>query len=106
MGENIQQANLITGEWDETGKTPEPKPAIETIRSKFREKWGVLEGTDLCCGDCTHFIEIKWGERKYFKCEYMGVSYSQATTIRKCDKPCGLLDKVPYTKRRVKRNGE
>lgn len=82
----------IDGGWEDVDKEPEIKPAIRTIRGKFREKWGTLEGSRHTCSECIHFIERKW-DRKYFKCEVMGLSNCPSTDIRKSDKPCKLFRK-------------
>ena len=67
------------------------KPKRPTIKSKFRKQHGVVEGK--FCKECKHFIQYDYRNRRYFKCEMLGLSNSKATDIRKSDKACRLYEK-------------
>lgn len=41
-----------------------------------------------CCGTCKYIIPKDYHDKRYYKCKLMGMSYSEATDIRKscvCD---------------------
>lgn len=61
-----------------------------TIKSEFRRMHGFRKG--LSCKDCKYFLEGNYHNRKYFKCQKMGVSHSEATDIRKSDTGCTLYE--------------
>lgn len=55
------------------------------------------------CGDCPHFLEGYYHDRKYFKCVAYGLSHSEATDWRKKWSACGLIGKpLPVGDRPVK----
>jgi len=55
------------------------------------------------CGDCPHFLEGYYHDRKYFKCLAYGLSHSEATDWRKKWSACGLIGKpLPVGERPVK----
>lgn len=58
-----------------------------TKKSLFRSINGYKNG--FYCKNCKHFKELRCN-RKYFKCEKLGITSSQATDIRKNDIACNL----------------
>ena len=44
------------------------------------------------CGNCPHFIEGYYHDRKLMKCRAYGLSHSEATDWRKKWDACGLID--------------
>ena len=46
--------------------------------------------SDGICGDCPHFIEGYYHDKKLFKCEAYGITHSEATDWRKKWVSCGL----------------
>lgn len=58
-----------------------------TKKSLFRSIHGYKKG--FYCKNCIYFKEMRYN-RKYFKCEKLGITSSQATDIRKNDIACNL----------------
>lgn len=58
-----------------------------TKKSAFRYINGFKKGN--YCKNCIHFVETQYN-RKYFKCEKLGLTSSSATDIRKNDIACNL----------------
>lgn len=66
----------------ETAYAPKER---ETIKTRFRKMHGVDDKHR--CGDCIYCV-AKLRDRTYYKCEWMGVSSSEATDIRLKDPAC------------------
>ena len=62
--------------------------ATTTIKKEFRRMHGY--NSNYFCKDCKYFLEGLYRSRKYFKCEKIGLSHSEATDIRKSDVACNL----------------
>ncbi len=60
-----------------------------TKKSLFRSINGYKNG--FYCKNCKHFKELRCN-RKYFKCEILGITSSEATDIRKNDIACNLYE--------------
>lgn len=58
-----------------------------TKKSLFRSMNGFKKG--FYCKNCAYFKEVQYS-RKYFKCEKLGITSSDATDIRKNDIACNL----------------
>ncbi len=58
-----------------------------TKKSLFRSINGYKSG--FYCKNCKYFRELRYN-RKYFKCEKLGITSSEATDIRKNDIACNL----------------
>ena len=58
-----------------------------TKKSLFRSINGYKNG--FYCKNCIYFKEMRYNH-KYFKCEKLGITASQATDIRKNDIACNL----------------
>lgn len=58
-----------------------------TKKSLFRSINGYKQG--FYCKNCKYFKELRHN-RKYFKCEKLGITSSDATDIRKNDIACNL----------------
>lgn len=65
----------------------------KSIKQKFRENYGYKK--DFYCKDCDYFKEYHTNDRKYFKCQKIGITSSSATDIRKKDIACNLYKKRP-----------
>lgn len=66
------------------------KKGSETIKSRFRKAYGFDD--EHFCKDCRHCI-FKERDRRYYKCELMGTSASEATDIRLKDPACSRWEK-------------
>ena len=60
-----------------------------TKKSLFRSINGYKQG--FYCKNCKYFKELRHN-RKYFKCEKLGITSSEATDIRKNDIACNLYE--------------
>ena len=58
---------------------------IEAMHIRF----GTVDGI---CGDCPHFVEGLYHDKKLFKCKAYGLTHSEATDWRKRWVACGLKD--------------
>lgn len=59
----------------------------ETIKGRFRKMYGFDEAH--ACRDCAHRVYRDRGDRRYYKCELIGISASESTDIRLKDPACG-----------------
>lgn len=66
-----------------------PPRSGKTLKSKFRNNYGFKDG--FFCKNCKYFVECQYN-RKYFKCEKLGITSSSATDIRKSDVACNLYE--------------
>ena len=64
----------------------------ETIKERFRRINGYAQ--DKFCRDCKYFKMFSYNRKKYYKCEKIGVTQSQATDIRLKDCACKLFNEV------------
>ena len=58
---------------------------IDAMHARF----GTADGI---CGDCPHFVEGLYHDKKLFKCEGYGLTHSEATDWRKRWPACGMKD--------------
>ncbi len=64
-----------------------PPRSGKTLKAKFRYNYGYKKG--FFCKNCKYFEEHQYN-RKYFKCQKLGITSSSATDIRKSDIACNL----------------
>ena len=65
-------------------------PTRETLKEKFRRKYGYLDGK--YCKDCKYHHRFDYHYKYYHKCEKLGISNSEATDIRLKDIACNLYE--------------
>ena len=65
----------------------------ETIKSRFRKMYGYDDSHR--CKDCKYLCIYYAGNSKYYKCNLMGISASEATDIRLKDPACTRWEQGP-----------
>lgn len=86
----MKQYDIFGNEVDiETIQIYPPPRSGKTMKQKFRYNYGFKNG--YFCKNCKYFVECTYN-RKYFKCEKLGITSSSATDIRKSDVACNLYE--------------
>ena len=81
----VKQLDIFGNEVEiETADPPRPKgrPPMATMN----EMWGTMQGRK--CGNCKHFLRLRYHDKTYFKCDLWVVSHSTATDKRVSNDAC------------------
>lgn len=85
----MKQLDIFGNEVDVIEIQSLPPRSGKTLKQKFRSNYGFKDG--YFCKNCKYFVECRYN-RKYFKCEKLGITSSSATDIRKGDIACSLYE--------------
>lgn len=62
------------------------QPNSRSLTATMNEIWGTLENKR--CGECKHFLRLRYHGKTYFKCELWSITQSTATDKRIKDIAC------------------